>query len=207
MSLSARHAKRLGILGGTFDPPHSGHLAAAVKCRDQLELDRVLLVVANDPWQKSPVRAVSPAQDRLAMVRALVEDTSGLDVSSIELDRGGPSYTIETTEALVKEAEDRGDPAPELFLIVGADVVDTLASWHRADDLAQMVTLAVVGRPGVAVPDEVPGWRFQVVGGSGIDVSSSEVRSLVAGGHPIEGLVPDAVGRCIWRRGLYAVPR
>jgi len=207
MSLSGRRAERLGILGGTFDPPHAGHIAAAVTCRDQLDLDRVLFVVANDPWQKSPVRAVSPAEDRLAMVRALVADTPGLEVSRIELDRGGPSYTIETVESLAEEARKRPAPSPELFLIVGADVVETLPTWHRADELAGLVTVAVVGRPGVPIPRAVPGWRFEAVGGSGIDVSSSMVRSLVAGGRSIEGLVPDAVGRCIWLRGLYAVPR
>jgi nicotinate-nucleotide adenylyltransferase len=182
-------------------------VAAALKCRDQLDLDRVLFVVANDPWQKSPLRAVSPAEDRLAMVRAAVEATAGLDVSRIEIDRGGPSYTVETVEELAEEARDRGTDPPEQFLIVGADVVETLSTWHRVDELARLVTLVVVGRPGVPAPHDVPGWRFEVVDGSGVDVSSSAVRALVAGGRSIEGLVPEAVGHCIWRRGLYAVPR
>ncbi|HXR54667.1 MAG TPA: nicotinate-nucleotide adenylyltransferase [Acidimicrobiales bacterium] len=207
MSVSGGRPERLGILGGTFDPPHAGHVAAAVASRERLGLDRVLFVVANDPWQKSPVRPVTPAEDRLAMVGAAVEGITGAEVSRIELDRGGPSYTIQTVEALAEEARARGAPPPDQFLIVGADVVDTLATWHRVDDLARLVTLVVVGRPGVHRRDSLRGWRLEVVDGSGVDVSSSQVRSLVAEGRPLEGLVPRAVQHCIRRRGLYAVGR
>jgi nicotinate-nucleotide adenylyltransferase len=207
MSVSGVRRARLGILGGTFDPPHAGHVAAAVACRDRLGLDRVLFVVANDPWQKSPVRAVTPVEDRLAMVAAAVEGTPGAEVSRIEVDRGGPSYTIETVEALAGAARSGGAPPPEQFLIVGADVVDTLSTWHRVGDLARAVTLVVVGRPGIETPEAVPGWRLEVIGGTGVDVSSSEVRALVAAGRPIGGLVPESVERCIGRRGLYAVLR
>lgn len=207
MSASGGRPERLGILGGTFDPPHAGHVAAAVSCREHLGLDRVLFVVANDPWQKSPARPVTPAEDRLAMVAAAVEGIEGVEVSRIELDRGGPSYTVETVEGLTEAARARGAPPPEQFLIVGADVVDTLPTWHRAGDLARLVTLVVVGRPGVGVRESVPGWRLEVVAGSNLDVSSSQVRSLAADGRPLDGLVPAAVERCIRRRGLYAVPR
>src|ERR1700728_1957786 len=200
MSEFGGRGERLGILGGTFDPPHSGHVAAAVGCRDVLGLDRVLFVVANDPWQKSPLRPISPAEDRLAMVRAAVEGIEGAEASSIELDRGGPSYTVETVEELVRLALASGAPPPDPFLIVGADVVDTLPTWHRVEDLARLVTLVVVGRPGVEAPTELDSWRLEVVGGTGVDVSSSEVRSLVADGQPIKGLVPGAVEHCIRRR-------
>jgi nicotinate-nucleotide adenylyltransferase len=207
MSVPGVRGERLGVLGGTFDPPHAGHVAAAAACRDRLGLDRVLFVVANDPWQKSPVRVISPAEDRLAMVAAAVEGIDGAEASRIELDRGGPSYTIETVEALAEAARAEGIPPPEVFLIVGADVVDTLSTWHRSGDLARAVTLVVVGRPGVETPRAVPGWRLEVVDGTGIDVSSSEVRTLVAEERPIGGLVPPAVEHCIALRGLYAVPR
>lgn len=207
MSEPGRESQRVGILGGTFDPPHAGHVAAAVACRDRLGLDKVLFVVANDPWQKSPIQPVSAAEDRLAMVTAAVEGVPGAEVSRIELDRGGPSYTVETVEELAKEAHDRGEVPPAFFLIVGADVVDTLPTWHRVADLAGLVTLVVVVRPGVDARDVVPGWDARVVGGDGIAVSSSEVRSLVAEGLPIVGLVPQAVEHCIRSRGLYAVPR
>jgi len=192
-------AERLGILGGTFDPPHLGHVAAAVACRDTLELDRVLFVVANDPWQKSPLHPISPAQDRLAMVAAAIEGVERTEVSRMEVDRGGPSYTVETVEALGTTR-----PPPEQFLIVGADVVATLPTWHRADDLARSVTVAVVARPGVEAPSAPPGWRLELVEGANVDVSSSEVRALVAAGRPIGGLVPPAVERCIRARGLYS---
>ena len=93
-------AASIGIFGGTFDPPHLGHVAAALRCREALELDRVLLVVANDPWQKSPLREVSPAEDRVAMVRGAVAGIEGLEVSELEIGRGGPSYTIDTVREL-----------------------------------------------------------------------------------------------------------
>jgi nicotinate-nucleotide adenylyltransferase len=205
--MSAAPGERLGILGGTFDPPHLGHVTAAVAARAQLKLDRVLFVVANDPWQKSPVRDISPAADRLALVLAAIEGVDGAEVSRIELDRGGPSYTVETVEELAALAIAGGREPPEQFLIVGADVVDTLSTWHRAQDLARLVTLVVVARPGARPPDEVGPWRVEYVPGTSVDVSSSEVRELVARGEPIAGLVPESVERCIRRRALYAVPR
>jgi nicotinate-nucleotide adenylyltransferase len=200
-----QRAERLGILGGTFDPPHLGHMAAAAASRAQLGLDRVLFVVANDPWQKSPLRPVTPAGDRLAMVEATVASVDGAEVSRIELDRGGPSYTVETAEALALGARQQGAPEPELFLIVGADVVPLLSTWHRHVDLAGLVTLAVVSRPGVPNPAGVPGWRFAVVSGVDVDVSSSAIREAVAAGTPITGLVPSAVEQYIEAHTLYAV--
>ena len=203
---SAGPRERLGILGGTFDPPHAGHLYAAAASREALDLDRVLFVVANDPWQKSGVRGVTPAADRLAMVEAAIEGVASFEVSAIELDRGGPSFTVETVEALAAAARDQGLPSPEQFVVVGADVVGTLWSWHRAHDLAELVTVAVVSRPGTRI-EASPGFRIEVVTGAGVDVSSSEIRSLVKEGRPIDGLVPEAVERCIRARGLYAVSR
>jgi nicotinate-nucleotide adenylyltransferase len=204
MSPSEGRPERLGILGGTFDPPHVGHVAAAEACRDHLSLDRVLFVVANDPWQKSPTRPVTPAPDRLAMVKAAVSGIEGLEVSRIELDRGGPSYTVDTVEALAELASAAGAVRADWFLVVGADVVDTLGTWHRAADLARLVTLAVVARPGVEAPRAVPGWRVRVVEGSLLDVSSSEVRALLAAGRPITGLVPPRVEQYIAGRSLYS---
>jgi nicotinate-nucleotide adenylyltransferase len=203
---SAR-AERLGLLGGTFDPPHLGHLAAAREARRALSLDRVLLVVANDPWQKSPLRDITGAADRLAMVEAAVEGLDGIEASRIELDRGGASYTVDTVEQLRAEAAAAGRPAPELFVIVGADIVPTLATWHRVGDLRALVTLVVVARPHAPAPSTPAGWRSAVVGGLDFDVSSSQIRERLAEGRPAGGMVPAAVGHCIQRRGLYAVPR
>lgn len=200
-------AERLGILGGTFDPPHAGHLAAARAARDALGLDRVLLVVANLPWQKAPSRTITGAEDRLAMVEAAVEGEPGLEASRLELDRGGPSYTIDTVEQLCREKAAAGRPAPELFLVVGADLVPTLDTWERPDDLRRLVTLVVVTRPRSPAPGTPTGWRTVQVDGGGVDVSSSDVRRLLAEGRPVGTAVPEAVVRCIRRRGLYAVRR
>ncbi len=121
-----RPVERLGILGGTFDPVHVAHLAAAAAARDQLGLDRVLVVVAGDPWQKRG-RVGAPAEIRCEMVAAAIEGVEGLVVSRLEIDRPGPTYTIDTVEALAAE------PGRELFLIVGSDVAASLTTWHRAD--------------------------------------------------------------------------
>ncbi len=199
--------ERLGVLGGTFDPPHRGHVAAARACVEQLGLDRVLFVVANDPWQKSPRRSVTPASHRLAMVEAVVGSVPRAEASRIELERGGPSYTVDTVEALSAAARARGDPEPQQFLIVGADVVPTLGTWHRADDLARLVIVAVVRRPGSPEPAGLPGWRLERVDGADVAVSSSQVREAVRAGQPLSDLVPEPVERYIRAHSLYAVPR
>jgi nicotinate-nucleotide adenylyltransferase len=135
-------SERLGVLGGTFDPVHIGHLVAAVNVRHALGLDRVLLVVANAPWQKSD-RRITPAADRLAVVEAAVAGTPGVEASGIEVERGGESYTADTLEALSR-------PGRELFLIVGSDVAADLHTWRRPHDVARLATLVVVSRGGVA---------------------------------------------------------
>lgn len=197
---------RIGLLGGTFDPPHAGHLAAAVRCRDELRLDRLLLVVANHPWQK--VRHVTPAEDRFAMVAAAAAGLDRIEPSRVEIDRGGPSFTVETVEELLRQA---GQPPPEVFLVVGADLVPSLPTWERVGDLQRLVTLVVVSRPHspelVTNGPPPPGWRVARVEGGDVDVSSSEVRDLLARGAPVDGLVPPGVIRCIRRRDLYAVGR
>ncbi|MGH9043921.1 MAG: nicotinate-nucleotide adenylyltransferase [Acidimicrobiales bacterium] len=195
--------ERLGVLGGTFDPPHNGHLFAARRSIEQLALDRVLLVVANDPWQKSPSRAINPASTRLAMTEAAVAHQHKVHASPIELDRGGPSYTVDTVEELMSTD---APVAPEVFLIVGADVVDALGTWHRPQDLARLVTLVVVSRPGVASPWVAQGWRARLLLGEGLTVSSSQIRDMVGSGLPIGGLVPKAVAQHIERARLYARP-
>jgi nicotinate-nucleotide adenylyltransferase len=182
-------------------------VAAARAVIEQLGLDRLLLVVANDPWQKSGQRAISPAEDRYALTEALAGEIPAAEVSRLEIDRGGPSYSVDTAEA-VRAATGAAGLTAELFLVVGADLVPELASWHRVEDLQRLVTLAVVSRPtGVApAPAPGPGWRVVRVDGPQVAVSSSDVRDLLASGRPVEGMVPEAVIRCIHRRGLYAVP-
>jgi nicotinate-nucleotide adenylyltransferase len=207
-----RPAERVGLFGGTFDPPHVGHVAALSAVSEALSLDRLLLVVANDPWQKSSNRAVTPAEDRFAMAQALAEELPGVEASRMEIDRGGPSYTVATVEALRAEAAAAGLPAPQIYLVIGADLLADLGTWERADDLRGMVTLAVVSRPpattGPAPPRSAPpGWRVEWVDGPLVDVSSSAVRDVLERGGPVDDLVPAAVIRCIRRRNLYAVDR
>jgi nicotinate-nucleotide adenylyltransferase len=192
---------RIGIFGGTFDPPHAGHVAAASAVIAQLGLDRLLLVVANDPWQKSGQRAVSPAADRYAMTELLAREIPGAEASRLEMERGGPSYSVDTAEEILAEA---GGQPTELFLVVGADLVPELGTWHRSEDLRRLVTLAVVSRPTGPVPAIPPGWRAEWVNGPQVPVSSSEVRALLAEGRSVEGMVPEPVIHCIRRRNLYA---
>jgi nicotinate-nucleotide adenylyltransferase len=198
---------RIGIFGGTFDPVHVGHLVAAVNARHALELDRVLLVVANEPWQKVGVRTVAPAADRLAVVRAALEGTEGLEASDLEVARGGVSYTADTVNELAARY-----PGAELFLIVGADVVEGLSSWERLDEVRDSVILCVVNRPGsrqVAVGPDGPiaAWRAVSIEMPALEISSTDLRERATDGRPLDYLIPAPAIRAIRERGLYAVLR
>lgn len=190
---------RIGVLGGTFDPIHVGHLAAAAEARASLGLDRMLLVVANVPWQKVGTRAVTSAEDRFTVVRAAVEGIDGVEASRLELDRGGPSYTADTVAEL-----GRRHPDSDLFLVVGADVVPDLPTWERVGAVRDAVTLVVVSRPGAEPVLPQPPWRVRAVTIPALDVSSSDLRARVAAGRPIDALVPAPAVREIRRLGLYA---
>ena len=190
---------RIGIFGGTFDPVHVGHLVAALEARQVLGLDRVLLVVANDPWQKSGRRSVTPAEDRFAVVASAVEGLSGLEASRVEIDRGGKSYTADTVHELAQ-----ANPGAELYLVVGADVAADLGTWRRVEELVDAVTLVVVERGGVRHRPEPAGWRARHVAIPALEISSSDLRRRFREGHNVDFLVPEAAIRCIRRRGLYA---
>ncbi|MBX3285839.1 MAG: nicotinate-nucleotide adenylyltransferase [Actinobacteria bacterium] len=193
----SRPPRRIGVFGGTFDPPHVGHLVAAIDARQALELDIVLLVVANAPWQKIGSRQVSPAADRLAMVRAAVADAPGLEVSDIEIARGGLSYTADTLEAL------RGqEPGAELFLVLGNDAAAGFATWERHEEVARLARLVVVDRPGTPTPID-DGFAWTRVDIPELEISSTELRQRVAEGRSIRYLTPEGVATCIGERGLY----
>jgi nicotinate-nucleotide adenylyltransferase len=192
---------RIGLFGGTFDPIHSGHVEVAEAVRTALGLDRMLVVVANDPWQKHD-RPVSPAEDRFAMVAAALADRPGLEASRLELDRGGPSYTVDTVRTVLAD-----EPGAEVFVVMGADVVASLDTWHEHEALRDLVTLAVVDRPGAPRVDPPTGWRAVRVAVTPVDVSSTDLRTALEAGVAVEGLVPEAVIRCISERGLYAKGR
>ncbi len=189
--------RRIGVFGGTFDPPHIGHLVAAVDARQVLDLDVVLLVVANVPWQKVGARAVSPAADRLAMVHAAVADRPGLEVSDLEIRRGGPSYTADTLGDL-RAAE----PDAELFVILGRDAAAGFTTWERHDEVARLARLVVVDRPGPPV-DLDPAFAWTRVDIPELEISSTELRQRVADGRSIQYLTPEGVATCIGERGLY----
>jgi nicotinate-nucleotide adenylyltransferase len=193
---------RIGIFGGTFDPIHTAHLEVAETVREALGIDRMLLVVANQPWQKQDERTLTPPEDRLAMVEAAVAGWPGLEPCRLEIDRGGPSYTIDTVRDL-----HRDHPGAELILVVGLDVVSGLTTWRDEPTLRHLVTLAVVGRPGAPPVSPPDGWHALTVPVAPFDVSSTELRGRLESGLPVDGLVPDAVMRCIERRGLYATRR
>ncbi|HET6965985.1 MAG TPA: nicotinate-nucleotide adenylyltransferase [Acidimicrobiales bacterium] len=192
---------RIGIFGGTFDPIHVGHLVAAVNARHAVGLDRVLMVVANIPWQKAGVRVVSTAEDRLALVEAAVGDVEGVEASSVEIDRGGESYTADTL-AEVR----RTDPDADLFLIIGWDVAQVLTTWERYEDVQRLATLVVVNRPGSPHPRHLTeaGWRVVEVTVPNLEISSSDLRARAADGRPLDYLIPAAGVRCIQARGMYA---
>jgi nicotinate-nucleotide adenylyltransferase len=192
---------RTGVLGGTFDPVHIGHLVAAVCARDALGLDRVLLVVANEPWQKAGERVVTPAEDRFSVVSAAVEGTEGVEASRLEIDRGGPSYTADTI------AELKHKIGGDLFLVVGGDLVGELGTWDRVDEVRKSTTLAIVERGGVPEAPDPESWQVVRVAMPAIDLSSSELRSRLADGRPVDFLIPGPAIERIRRLGLYAVGR
>lgn len=189
--------RRIGIFGGTFDPPHVGHLVAAVDARQALDLDVVLLVVANAPWQKVGSRRVSPAADRYAMVEAAVADAPGLEVSDIEIVRGGLSYTADTLEVLAEL-----HPGAELHLVLGNDAAAGFATWERHEEVARRAQLVVVDRPGTPTPID-DGFSWTRVDIPELEISSTELRQRVAEGRSIRYLTPDGVATCIEERGLY----
>lgn len=192
-------ARRVGLFGGTFDPPHVGHLVTAVNVRHTLCLDTVILMVANVPWQKQGERPITPALDRLAMVEAAVRDVPGIEAGRVEIVAGGPSYTADTLAALA-----RREPDAELFTIVGDDAAAGLSSWERYDEVVAASHMVVVDRPGehVEVPDLV-GWiRVEV---PRLEVSSTDLRARFTDGRPLDYLLTDSVLDVIERRNLYAV--
>lgn len=189
--------RRVGVFGGTFDPPHIGHLVAAQRALETLDLDEVLMVVANDPWQKSGDRHITPAATRLELVSAAVAGVSELTASSVEIDRGGPTYTVDTLETLRA-----ADPDVELFLILGADAAARIPTWHRAGDLAALCTVVVVDRPGAAADGVIDAPMLHVEVPL-LEVSSTDLRARAAAGRSIRFLVPDAVAELVDSHGLY----
>ncbi|MCG6987586.1 MAG: nicotinate-nucleotide adenylyltransferase [Gemmatimonadetes bacterium] len=193
---------RLGVFGGTFDPPHVGHVAVAREVADRLRLDRVIWMPAGAPPHK-PEQPVSPAPVRLEMTRAAAAGEPRFEVSELEIRRPGPSYTVDTLREL------RGAyPGADLFLILGADQIRTFATgWREPGTILELATLALMDRAGddaVAASPDLPGMeRAAHVPVPRVDVSSTEVRALVAAGGDVSALVPAGVLVVMEREGLY----
>ena len=188
---------RIGLFGGTFDPPHVGHLVTAVNVRHALALDAVVLMVANSPWQKHGTRAISLAEDRLAMVEAAVADVKGLVAGDAEIRRGGSSFTADTLATMVESY-----PGAELFTIVGDDAAAGLTTWERHEEVVAQSRLVVVDRPGtpVELPAGIDWLRVEV---PRLEVSSTDLRARVRDGRPLDYLVTEPVLDIIAMRRLY----
>jgi nicotinate-nucleotide adenylyltransferase len=202
---SAAEIGSLGILGGTFNPPHLGHLAVAAHARSELALERVVLMPARIPPHKAVERDPG-AEHRLAMCRLLVAGAAGLSACALELEREGPSYTVDTLRAI-----HASHPQAELTLIVGADIASTLPAWREPQRLLELATLAVAARPGSrrrAVLQALGALgqdkRVEFLHAPTIDASSSQAREGALAGEPIGELVGDAVAGYIAEHGLYA---
>lgn len=200
------HAGRLGVLGGTFDPIHFGHLIAAEVVRDQFELERVLFVPAARPPHKASQR-VTPAEHRLAMVRLAVSGNPYFEVSTIEIARPGASYTVDTVRTLRRQI----GPAGRLYLIIGADSVLDLPTWKDPLEILEYCDILAVTRAGYdgrgfdRMVDRMvkAGGAVHRVTIPEVFISSSEIRKRISEGRSIKYLVPDAVGEYIGRTGLY----
>jgi nicotinate-nucleotide adenylyltransferase len=209
MSDGGHASGALGILGGTFDPIHIGHLAIAEEARDALGLERVLFVPAGTPVHK-PGRQVSPAEDRVAMVAAAIADNPAFALSRAEVDRPGPSYSVDTLEAFATEIR-AGGGEPDLVFILSSEAYAGLPTWRRPERILELCRLALVPRPGadlvdpVAMARLVPGAdrRTMMIDGPQLAVSGSVLRARVAAGRSIRYLVPDAVISYIGDHGLY----
>jgi nicotinate-nucleotide adenylyltransferase len=196
---------RVGLLGGTFNPPHVGHMLCAEEARNTLGLDRVLLLPVHTPPHKE-MQADPGPQVRLELCRLAVGDAAGIDVSAHEIDRGGRSYTVDTLRAL-HDAR----PEDDLTFIAGADQAAGLPGWREPAAVLELAALAVAERESTSsddVLDELYGLpgvpeRVSFFPMPRIDISSSLIRRRVAEGRPIRWLVPDAVERAIAERGLY----
>lgn len=199
-------ARRIGVMGGTFDPIHNGHLAAAEAVREAYELEQVIFVPAGIPPHKDSSE-LSPARDRYLMALLATLTNPFFEISRIELDAGGVNYTVDTARRLQEELD-----GAALYFIVGADMLLDLPNWREPERLLELCSVVGVTRPGVSHREadervtellEVYGERIQFLEAPTLDISSSQIRARVAAGRSIRYLVPELVEDYIDRNGLY----
>jgi nicotinate-nucleotide adenylyltransferase len=189
--------KRIGIMGGTFDPIHHGHLVAASEVADRFELEEVVFVPTGQPWQKG---AVSPAEDRYLMTVIATASNPRFHVSRADIDRDGPTYTVDT----LRDLHAIYGPSAELFFITGADALAKILSWKDALEMLSLACFVGVTRPGFELTDEhLPDDSVTLVEVPAMAISSSDCRARVAAGKPVWYLVPDGVVQYIAKRRLY----
>jgi nicotinate-nucleotide adenylyltransferase len=195
---------QIGILGGTFDPIHFGHLIIAEAAMDQLGLDRIEFLPANDPPHK-PEGSVSPARHRAAMVQTAIEPVDYFELNCIEMERAGPSYTVDSLEQLVRER-----PQDSFWFIIGGDSLRDLPSWRSPERILELASLAVIDRPGAiydlaGLEGLVPGLRQRIalVEAPLIDLSATLLRRRFAAGGSIRFQTPDSVIAYMTANGLY----
>ena len=194
-------ARRVGIMGGTFDPIHHGHLVAASEVATLYDLDEVIFVPTGEPWQKSD-RAVSPAEHRYLMTVIATASNPRFWVSRVDIDRIGPTYTIDTIVDIAKQR-----PNAELFFITGADALAQILSWKRAEEAIKMAHFVGVTRPGYELSvDHLPVDSVRLLDVPAMAISSSDCRARVADGRPVWYLVPDGVVQYINKHRLYRAP-
>lgn len=192
--------KRLGIMGGTFDPIHNGHLVAASEVAGRFRLDEVVFVPTGQPWQKGDYH-VSPAEDRYLMTVIATASNPRFQVSRVDIDRAGPTYTVDTLQDLRAVY----GPDVELFFITGADALDRILSWKDADKVFELAHFIGVTRPGFELSDaHLPADTVTLVQVPAMAISSSDCRARVAAGLPVWYLAPDGVVQYIAKRHLYS---
>jgi nicotinate-nucleotide adenylyltransferase len=190
--------RRIGVMGGTFDPIHHGHLVAASEVAALFHLDEVVFVPTGQPWQKSH-KAVSPAEDRYLMTVIATASNPQFSVSRIDIDRGGPTYTIDTLRDLRSLNKN-----VDFFFITGADALEQMIGWRNADDMFRLAHFIGCTRPGHRLADPgLPEGQVSLVEVPALAISSTDCRARVAEGDPVWYLVPDGVVRYIDKRQLY----
>jgi nicotinate-nucleotide adenylyltransferase len=192
--------KRLGVMGGTFDPIHHGHLVAASEVQFWFHLDEVVFVPTGQPWQKSDQK-VSPAEDRYLMTVIATASNPRFSVSRVDIDRPGPTYTVDT----LRDLRSLRGPEWELYFITGADALEQILSWRDLDVLFELAHFVGCTRPGHTLSDAgLPEGKVTLVEVPALAISSTECRQRVSDGEPIWYLVPDGIVQYITKRQLYA---